>query len=97
MYRNRASSFSCHLFFEGFLSSRTGMCTSWFWWVGDNSIHGGIGCNQFALAAIPFCEDFCSGCGAQDTRMDETRKAHMGNVTGRAKYSFEIPNCFCPA
>jgi len=48
-----------------------------------------------AFAAVPFCEDFGGGCAAEDTRVDETREADVGDVAGGAEDAFKVPDGFC--
>jgi len=40
--------------------------------------------------------DLCWRGTAQDARMDETRKLHVGNVTWCTEDSFKVPDSFCP-
>lgn len=71
------------------------MCSFRFRWFGDVSIRGRIRGYELAFATVPFFQDLCAGCTTQDSRVDEAREAHMGNVTRRAEDSFKIPDRFC--
>ena len=50
--------------------------------------------NELTFTIIPYFEYFSRRSASKDTRVDQTRKADMGNVSRRAKNSFKIPDGF---
>lgn len=53
-----------------------------------------IGVDELSFTAVPFGEDFGGWGATQDTGVDETRKPDVGNVAGRRKDTFKVPDGF---
>lgn len=48
--------------------------------------------DKLALASVPLGEDGGARCTTQYTRMDQTGKAHMRDMSGGAEDAFKIPD-----
>lgn len=52
------------------------------------------GADELGFAPVPFGEDFGGGCTAEDARVDEARKADVGDVAAGTEDAFEVPDGF---
>ncbi len=54
----------------------------------------GVGADELAFTAVPFGQDFGGWGAAEDTGVDEAGEADVGDVAGRCKNTFKIPDGF---
>lgn len=57
----------------------------------------GVGADEFALAPVPFVEDFLRGGASKDSGVDEAGEPDVWYMPGGAKDAFEVPNGLCAA
>lgn len=61
----------------------------------SNDAVKGIGGDKFALALVPSFEDGGGRRAAENPWVDEAGEADVGNVSGGAEDTFEVPDCLC--
>lgn len=59
------------------------------------TVHVGACGDEFTFSPVPFLEDFLRGGAPEDARVDEASETDAGDVAGRAKDAFEIPDGLC--
>lgn len=90
---NCACTLPANLLFD-VVTSATGMDVLRLWGKSDITVHMRASGRQLAFTAIPLCEHLGRRSAAKDTRVDETSKTNVWNMTRRAEDTLKVPDCF---